>query len=296
MKKIVLALLLIVSIKGFAQDEYFITSPDQTKLRVREFGTGEPLILLAGGPGLNADYLDPLWTKLSLNFRCIVIDQRGTGKSMVSSADSTSMSMANYINDLEALQEHLNLKEITVIGHSWGGMLAMEYTANRPNKVRELILIGPGGPSGKFLSYFGDNIGMRLHESDLQEIALLDSMNKSNLPAIWPGYFFDRNMALKSKPTIDFDAIRGQPGVNKYTISNYIALDARRTDLLRNYRGMIHIIQGRQDPIGESTIYEIKDILPQAQIHFIEKCGHFPWLENETQQTEFWDTLYEALD
>ena len=152
-------------------------------------------MLLSGGPGLNSDYLNPIWEKLSSNFRCIVMDQRGTGKSIVPSVDSTSMSMANYVNDLEALREHLKLGEIIFIGHSWGGMLAMEYTAIRPDNVKQLILVGSGGPSANFFSYFGDNIFMRLHESDFHEMSLLDSLKKSNLSAICPGYFFDRNMA-----------------------------------------------------------------------------------------------------
>jgi len=92
-------------------------------------------------------------------------------------------------------------------------MLAMEYAANKPDKVSSLILVGPGGPTKNFFSYFGDNLFMRLNESDLKELALLDSLNKPNIQAIWPGYFFDRKMGVKSKEETDFDAIWGQPGL-----------------------------------------------------------------------------------
>ena len=65
--------------------------------------------------------------------------------------------------------------------------------------------------------------------------------------------------------------------------------------MLKNYKGTVYLIQGRQDPVGESTIYEIRDLLPQLQIHFIEKCGHLPWLENNAQVKKFFDLLYEGL-
>ncbi|MBK8502861.1 MAG: hypothetical protein IPL46_11955 [Saprospiraceae bacterium] len=90
MKNIFLLLSILLSINSFSQTEYFITSPDQTKLHVREFGSGEPLILLAGGPGLNADYLEAIWENLSSDYRCIVLDQRGTGKSILPKVDSVS--------------------------------------------------------------------------------------------------------------------------------------------------------------------------------------------------------------
>ena len=183
MKKVILIALLIFPFVGFGQTEYVIISEDQTKLSIREFGVGSPIVLLAGGPGLNTDYLKPVWENLRSNFRCIVLDQRGTPNSFVSSVDSVSMSMHNYLNDIATLQEHLNLEQIVIVGHSWGGMLAMEYAAHQPKKVSKLILIGSGGPTGNFFSYFGDNIYMRLNVDDLSEAARLDSMNQPTLKA-----------------------------------------------------------------------------------------------------------------
>lgn len=295
MKKTILIATIISSLVGFGQTEYVIISEDQTKLSIREFGVGTPVVLLAGGPGLNTDYLKPVWENLRLNFRCIVLDQRGTPNSFVSSVDSASMSMRNYLNDIATLQEHLNLERIVIVGHSWGGMLAMEYAAHHPKKVSKLILIGPGGPTGKFFSYFGDNIYMRLYEDDLSEAAGLDSMNQPTLKAIWPGYFYHRKMAIESKLKTDFDSMFGQPNVIDFTYSNYTAGDAQRIKLLKAFSGQVEIIQGRQDPIGESTVFEIVNILSQSNITFIEQCGHFPWLEGEEPKHQFFTVLNNVL-
>lgn len=193
MKKSLLFLLLL-TISGFVfgQTSYYIDGSYNTKLYVQEFGNGKPIIFLAGGPGLNAIYLEPVWKELSSRYRCIVLDQRGTGKSILTSIDSVTVNMKNYVADLEVLRNYLKLDRLTLIGHSWGGMLSMEYAAIHPEHTEKLILLSSGGPTGKFFTYFGDNMNMRLHEEDKREIAMLDSLKQRNLKGIWPGYFFDR--------------------------------------------------------------------------------------------------------
>jgi proline iminopeptidase len=234
---------------------------------------------------------------LSNHFKCVVLDQRGTGKSILNQVDSTALTMTNYVNDIEALRKHLRLEQIQVIGHSWGGMLAMEYASRRPNNVKNLILMNPGGPTGNFFTYYGDNIYMRLHEEDIKEMEMLSSSGKSSFSAIFPGYFFNREKALKAKNEIDFDSWFGQPGgITGITFSNYTSSQSQRVNQLKKYKGKVNIILGRQDPIGASTVFEIRDILSQSEIHFIEKCGHFPWLENETQVKNFYSLLYGFLE
>jgi proline iminopeptidase len=136
---------------------------------------------------------------------------------------------------------------------------------------------------------------MRLNEDDLREVTRLDSMNQPTLKALWPGYFYDRKMAIESKLKTDFDSMFGQPNVIDFAYLNYTAGDAQRIKLLKNFTGQVEIIQGRQDPIGESTVYEIANILPQSNVTFIERCGHFPWLEREEPEQQFFTILNNAL-
>ncbi len=296
MKNIILFLIFLFSFNTQGYSQYYVTSSDNTKLYVREFGSGEPLIMLSGGPGLNADYLRPVWEHLSSSYRCIVLDQRGTGKSILTNIDSISLTMDNYVNDIEALRKHLKLQNFNLIGHSWGGMLAMEYLVRKSEMVNKLILLNPGGPTSNFFSYFSDNIQLRLREEDNEEAIVLDSLGKSKFKAIYPGYYFDRKRAMAIKDTTDFDSMFGQPGTAGFIISSYLSTQNDRINLLKKYTGIVHIIQGRQDPIGESTVYEIKELLPQSSIHFIEKCGHFPWLENDNQVSEFYEQLRKSLN
>ncbi len=294
MKKFLFLLLLIAFFRANAQTSYYITSADQTKLFVREFGKGEPVIFLAGGPGFNASYLEPVWKNLSSKYRCIVLDQRGTGKSALSTMDSHTFTMDNYVNDLEALRVHLKVDQFTLLGHSWGAALAMVYAARYPLHASKLVLLSGVGPSSKVFRFFQDNIAMRLRPEDLKELAICDSLQQPTIKALLPGYFFDRKRALETKALLNLDDYNTR--AQNLTWPAYMADEDSRVGALKNFKGTVSIIQGRQDPVGESTAFEIKELMPQTNIHFIEKCGHFPWLENDDQASDFFEALNAALN
>jgi len=278
-----------------AQTNYEIYGSYNTKLQVNEHGQGKPVVLLAGGPGFNANYLQPIWEQLP-NYRFIIPDQRGTGLSRLDKIDSTNMSVDSYVEDLEILRKHLKLKKIVLAGHSWGGMLAASYAAKYPKHVDRLILLGSGGITQNFFAYFDNNIRMRLRESDLSEAKAAGSL-ALNLRAIWPGYFYSRKSALSTRLLVDTNlADHNAARINKLTLKDYIKTSPTRALGLRKFRNPVYIIQGRQDPVGESTVFETKGILPQSQIFFIEKCGHLPWLENNIAAKTFYDFFASALD
>ncbi len=62
---------------------------------------------------------------------------------------------------------------------------------------------------------------------------------------------------------------------------------------LDNFKSPTLIVQGRQDPIGESAAYQTKEMLPQDKIEFIERCRHFPWIE---QSEKFFLVIRDFLD
>lgn len=278
----------------FAQNNYFITSADSTRLYINEYGTGKPVILLSGGPGLNAHYLEPVWQQVK-GCRFIVPDQRGTGRSVLPQADSVTMAMARHVEDLEALRIHLQLPKMIIAGHSWGAMLAVAYAARYPDKTERLILLAPGGITARFFTYFNANIQMRLYKEDKEEAKNARGM-AAGLKAIWPGYFYSRERALALKQLLDTSfANAAGTAIYRYTIKDYNATEAARLKGLHKYKNPVFLIQGRQDPVGESTVYETKALLPQMRFTFIEKCGHLPWLEEEKVAAEFFRLLNAAL-
>ena len=288
MKIQLIGLFVVISfVAAFGQEGSFIKSNDQTDIFIEEKGTGTPVVLLTGGPGLNPFYVYPVHEMLSKKYRSIILHQRGTGKTLMSKIDSTTLSLDKYLEDLEALRNHLQVKKMILIGQSWGGMLSMEYCSRFPGQVEKLVLVGSDSPSMNILNYFSDNMQMRLRPEDLSE--------QSGMKRNWLGYFFDREAGLASRAAIDFAKISGQPGINSIMLADYAAKEKQRLANLVKYKGPAFVIQGYQDPAGFAA-FEIKSVIPQAELLFIKQSGHLPWYEKESTQKQFYAYLLKALE
>ena len=99
LKKLIGLVVFMSSFQAIAQEGYFIKSKDKTEIFIEEKGTGTPVVLLSGGPGLNPGYVYPIHEQLSKQFRSIILHQRGTGKTVMAKIDSTTLSLEKYIED-----------------------------------------------------------------------------------------------------------------------------------------------------------------------------------------------------
>jgi pimeloyl-ACP methyl ester carboxylesterase len=97
-----------------------------------------PLVLLHGGPGIPGNSYLPLMQQL-LPRPTVRYDQLGCGRSDRPN-DPSLWQVQTFVDELAALREALGLDQIHLLGHSWGGMLAIEYLLTRPSGVRSLIL------------------------------------------------------------------------------------------------------------------------------------------------------------
>ena len=113
-------------------------------LFVEVIGNGDPIVLMHGGPG--ADH----WTMLPLRpladqFTLVFYDHRCNGRS--SGAPLSSMTWENLTADADALRATLGFERWAVVGHSFGGNVALEYALRYPNSVSHLVLLDTGGDS-----------------------------------------------------------------------------------------------------------------------------------------------------
>lgn len=113
-------------------------------LYVDVVGRGDPLLLMHGGP--SAD----LWTLASfrrLADQCTLVfyDHRCNGRSV--GVPISSMTWENLVGDPEALREHLGFEKWAVLGHSFGGHVALEYVLRHPDSVSRLVLVDTGADS-----------------------------------------------------------------------------------------------------------------------------------------------------
>lgn len=266
-----------------------------------EFGKGKPIILLSGGPGFSAEKELEIALNLSKKYRCIVLEQRGTGRSIPSPFDSTTINIKSYHNDLTKLLHHLKLKEAIFYGHSWGGLLAMSFACISPEKVKALVLVGTSSfyPNDDFWYTLRLN---RLARYGHAEWQMLDSLLKKEKQGTMS--FLD---SLEKRKLINFTNIYDISKVDEIsfklsaTTLNEKTLDLMLHDLkktklnlgskLQLYKKPIFAICGKQDPLAFVT-YELKNLIPKTQISWINACGHYPMYE---QEDIFYPKLFEIL-
>ena len=104
-----------------------------------EFGKGKPLMIVHGGPGASHDYFLPYLLPLARANRLIFIDERGSGQSQ-KLEDVSKYTVENMVEDVEAVRKELKLGKISLLGHSYGGVLAQAYALKYQKYLTHLIL------------------------------------------------------------------------------------------------------------------------------------------------------------
>lgn len=109
-----------------------------SRLWVEEEGGGSPVILLHGGPGGGHCYFHPAASRLAARHRVIYYDMRGVY--MSDPPKNGRHGVTEDARDLEALRKVVGLKKFTLLGHSYGGIVALEYALKYGKNLSELIL------------------------------------------------------------------------------------------------------------------------------------------------------------
>jgi proline iminopeptidase len=113
-------------------------------LNVKIMGRGTPLALMHGGPGADL-YTMMSFKPLANQFTLVFYDHRCNGRS--EGADVSSLTWENLTADADALREKLGFEKWAVLGHSFGGYVALEYALRYPNRLSHLVLVDTGGDS-----------------------------------------------------------------------------------------------------------------------------------------------------
>jgi len=115
-------------------------------LYARDIGQGPPAIVLHGGPDFDTAYLLPNLDRLADIYRLVYYDQRGRGKS-ADGVQPEDVSLPTDLEDIERVRQHFALEAPTLLGHSWGTVLALEYALRYPTRVSRLVLMNPAPAS-----------------------------------------------------------------------------------------------------------------------------------------------------
>ena len=97
------------------------------------------LLCIHGGPGFGLDYLEPLDAMRTTGRQVVSYDQLGCGRSDRRAADA-EWSLDLFLEELQAVRDAAGLARCHLLGHGWGGILALEYALTRPGGVESLVL------------------------------------------------------------------------------------------------------------------------------------------------------------
>lgn len=286
MKRYYALFLLLIASNAFAQTEGFATNADASQTYFRTFGSGSPLLIINGGPGMNSNGFESMAKKLGENHRAIIYDQRGTGKSPLKVLDTATVNMKNMISDIEALRKHLKIEKWSVLGHSFGGMLASYYATLYPEHIDKLILSSSGGVDLKLLN--GPNL-IESHLSQSEKDSLNywngkiekgDTSHKARLGrgrAMAPAYVFDR----KYIPIIAERLTQSNMAINGLVWNDLQKMSFDCKNQLKSFQNPVLIIQGKQDVISNEIGELALHTFPNAKLILLENCKHYGWLDAE---------------
>jgi proline iminopeptidase len=113
-------------------------------LFVKVVGRGHPLVLMHGGPSGDHTTMLP-FRRLADRFTLVFYDHRGNGRSV--GAPVSSMTWGNLTADADAPRQQLGFDKWAVLGHSFGGHVALEYALRYPGRLSHLVLLDTGGDS-----------------------------------------------------------------------------------------------------------------------------------------------------
>ncbi len=130
------------------------------RLYTRRVGDGPSVVVLHGGPGAHHDYLLPQYDRLSEGRALLYYDQRGGGRSPV--ARDAAVGWREHVVDLDALRDHWRLERLTLLGYSWGGLLAVLYALEHPDRIARLALVSAAPVTAAWRDQFERRFAARM--------------------------------------------------------------------------------------------------------------------------------------
>ncbi len=264
-----------------------------------EFGKGKPLMIVHGGPGASHDYFLPYLLPLAKNNRLIFIDERGSGQSE-KLEDASQYTVENMVEDVEAVRKALGLGKMTLLGHSYGGVLAQAYALKYQKNLTHLILCSTFPSTSQMNEVF-----VKMKEKMPAELRdRIDKMEKEELfghgkpyeqnrytndymIASWgEGYFPylyqnhpDPNYDPVANGNMSWDLYREMWGSNGEFIIDGNLKSVEYVDKLHNIKVPTLITVGDHDECDPSLSKEMNEKITGSKLVILPKSGHMTFVD-----------------
>ena len=240
-----------------------------------------PLLLVNGGLLYNHALLWPALSPLAANRQVILYDQRGRGSTQPP-PNPLLARIADDAEDIGSLRRALGVRTWDVLGHSWGGGIAMLGTARDLAGTRALVTVNAVGPTSAWMSELHARVLGRLDDAGRATIAGLSgeslhhpdpAAHAAHARATYPAWFADPSFASYFAPPEAASATGAA-----------IAAQLRREgydwrEQLRALDRPTLVIHGERDALPPSIALELSALLPRARHSLIPHAGHMPFWE-----------------
>ena len=262
-------------------------------LFLREAGSGPAVVVLHGGPDFDHTYLLPELDLLGDVCRLVYYDQRGRGRS-AEDVRPEDVTLDSELDDLDAIRRHLGLETVALLGHSWGGLLAMAYAGRRPERVSHLILMNsaPGSHEGRLAlsRYWAERRSPEDAEA-MAALAATEALRQGDVTTEAAYYRLHYKPALFRPEQVDEVVRRLRVHFTPETILLARAIEARlyedtwlREDFdllpaLERLDAPTLVLHGEDDFVPIEVPEQIAATVPGARLRVLPRCGHFSYLE-----------------
>lgn len=190
--------------------------------------------------------------------------------------DTTVMSLVHFIERFVAYKKY---DRVNLIGNSLGGHVAQLYALRNLNKVNSITLTGS---SGLFESAMGDTFPKRGSYEYIQKKT--------------EETFYDPKTATKELVDVVFDIVNNNEKVLRVLSMARSALKQNLEDHLHKIDCPVALIWGKQDSITPPFVAEkFHELLPNSELHFINKTGHAPMMEKPDEFNEILGTFLQTV-
>lgn len=285
-------------------------------LAVQTFGkkTDPPLIFFHGGPGYNSvPFERTTGEKLSAEgFFVISYDRRGEGRSDQVKAAYT---FEESFEDILKLYEQFNLEKASLLGHSFGGVVASLFAEKYPSKVKDLWLVGaPVSLQQTLKTIIRSSKEIYISQKDsvnLNYIKMLENMDAKSLEyssyafvhAMQNGFYMSKNLTEEAKEL--YGLFRTDPQLKTYGSKmdyssprgfwqneHYTSVElAESLAFLKAQKIPIYGMYGKEDGLfSAAQIADLKTLIGAKNVFYLDRCSHNVFID---QQTSFISLLKE---
>ena len=252
--------------------------------RIDGDGPGTPLVVLHGGPGASSYYLESL-ARLGDDRPVVFYDQLGAGRSDMPS-DTTLWRIERFMAELDSVRSRLGLREIHLLGHSWGTMLATDYLLAGAEGVRSVVMASPA-LSVALWERDADTLILTLPDSIQEAIRIHEADGNFESPAYQAAVteFYARFLTLRGGPEVDstfahFGAeLYGYMwGPSEFTATGTLR-DYDRTPRLGELNLPVLYTTGEFDEARPTTVAYFQSLTPGAEFAIIPGSAHLTTID-----------------